>query len=413
MALPMLVSRCQSLMRQQKEDRAMQHQNTIFHELLKSIPRQQFEKIVKRHDGDKYVRQLNCWTQMIALIYTQLQNKFSLRDVEAAMSSHANLTYHLGAKDVRRSTLSVANAKRPAALFEDVFSLLLGKLQGGGGHKKTIKEMKDVVRLIDATVIKLGMSSKEWAQFSDKYSCAKGHFVYDPDDNIPVYFAITKGKTTDMKAARNMPIEAGATYVFDMGYYGFDWWAKLHDKGCRFVTRLKKSTNGRVIETRRPKDENILYDRVIKIEKRLKGSRKNPLKDIALREIGVVRDNGKILRFVTNDLEASAEEISELYKRRWAIELFFKWIKQNLKIKKFLGTSENAIRIQIITAMITYLLIKLANNTLPNPFNMTRLTRLVSTNLMQRKKFKDLLKPPRKPPNPDWQKQQLKMEFDK
>ena len=389
----------------------MRHQNTIFHELLKSIPRQQFEKIVKRHDGDKHVRQLNCWTQMIALIYTQLEGNLSLRDVETGLASHTNLTYHIGAKNVRRSTLSIANAKRPAALFEDVFFFLLGKLQGGGRHKKTIKELKDIVRLIDATVIKLGLSSKEWAQFSRKYSCAKGHFVYDPDENIPVYFAITKGKTADMTAARKMPIEAGVTYVFDMGYYGFDWWAKLHDKGCRFVTRLKPSTSGRVIETRSPKSKNILYDWVVKIDKRLKGSRKNPLKDIVLREIGIVRDNGEILRLVTNDLEASAEEISELYKRRWAIELFFKWIKQNLKIKRFLGTSENAIRIQIITAMITFLLIQLANKNLPKPFNMTRLTRLVSTNLMQRKRLKDLFKPPRKPPKPDWQNQQLKMEF--
>lgn len=384
----------------------MRHQNRIFHCLLKHIPRSRFQPIVDRYCGDKHIRSLDCWSQMGALIYAQLSGSRSLRDVEGALASHHHQTHHLGIGRVRRSTLADANAARAPEIFEEVFSLLLDKLQGLRGGAK--EEMCAVLRLIDATPIKLGLDCKDWAQFSSRYVGAKAHFIYDPDADIPVYFSVTKGNVNDITAAKQMPIEPGATYVFDKGYYDFGWWAELTRQNCTFVTRLKKNTRGDLIKDLEPVGENIVLDRIIRFTKRMAGSRKNPyLKP--LREIVVRRDNGEELRLVTNDCTSPASQIAALYKRRWAIELFFKWIKQNLKIRKFLGTSENAIRIQIIVAMIAYLLIALVRQMLPGNLNMTRLTRLIAANLMQRKSFKQMLMPPPKYPPPALATPQMQM----
>ncbi len=374
---------------------AMRHHNTLFHHLLKHIPRFRFQACVERHQGDKHVRQLDCWTQFVSLLYAQLSQSVSLRDVEGCMASHSNLNYHLGVKKVRRSTLADANAKRPAAIFQEVFNLLLDKVQNP--QRREIGEVQEVLRLIDASAIPLTLDHEDWARFTSNRIEAKLHMVFDPNRGVPVDFHVTAPKVTDITQAKQLPIEKGANYVFDMGYYDFGWWARLHKSKCVFVTRLKKNTHGEVLETRQTTDENILSDRVIKLNKRMAKNRNNPI-DFPLREIIVRRDDGGTLRLVSNDLDACAERISELYRLRWGIELFFKWIKQNLKIKKFLGTSKRAVKIQIIVAMIAYLLIKLTQNNLPTALSMTQFTRLIAANLMHRKTFQQILAPPKQPP---------------
>ena len=390
----------------------MHHQNTVFSELLNHIPRDRFKKIVAAHDGDKHIRTLDSWTHMTSLIYAQFQGNTSLRDIQSTLSSHNNLTYHLGIKKVCRSTLSDANTRRSPEIFTDVFSILLGKLQEGSKRKKQYKELKTVLRLIDATPIGLGLCCRDWAQVSDQYIAAKAHFIYDPDANIPVYFSITNGKAHDLFLTKNMSIEAGVTYVFDKGYYDFSWWAKLDQKGCRFVTRLKRNAQAEVVKINVPTGENIVGDQLIRFTKQRMKVRHNPLEGKVLREIQVQRENGEILRLITNDLVSPAIIIADLYKRRWAIELFFKWVKQNLKIKKFLGMSENAVKIQIIIAMIAFLLVQLVNQDLPKIQNMTALTRLVAANIMQRKTCLEMLEPPPEPLKLQDEKYQLVMNFE-
>jgi len=386
---------------------AMRHHNTVFHHLLKHIPRFRFQSIVDRHHGDKHVRQLDCWTQFVSLLYAQLSQSSSLRDVESCMASHRNLAYHLGVKNVRRSTLADANAKRPEAIFHEVFNLLACKVQGH--QHREAGEVREVLRLIDASAIPLTLDHEEWARFTCNRIEAKLHMVFDPTQGVPVDFSITAASITDITQAKQLPVEKGANYVFDMGYYDFGWWNTLHQNDCVFVTRLKKNTHGEVLETRQTTDENIISDRVIKLNQRMARSRKNPV-DFPLREIVVRRDDGRTLRLVSNDLDASAMRISELYRLRWGIELFFKWIKQNLKIKKFLGTSKRAVKIQIIVAMIAYLLIKLAKSALPTPLSMTQFSRLIAANLMHRKTLQQMLSPP-KPPTPTPINRQTEMEL--
>jgi IS4 transposase len=275
-------------------------------------------------------------------------------------------------------------------------------------HRGLRRATADAVRLIDSTSIRLSSLSESWATFSADVFGAKAHVVYDPNADRPVYFAVTPANVNDITAAKAMPIEPGATYVYDLGYYDYGWWAVLDDAGCRFVTRLKKNTPFSAIEENRvPKNSNIVSDRIGHLPARLASSRKNPLQ-VPLREICVIIESGKQLRIVTNDLDAPAEEIAELYKQRWQIELFFRWVKQTLRIRHFIGVSENAVRIQIAIALIAFLILRmaqLAQKALQSPLVFARLVR---TNLMHRRPINRLLEPlPTIPISPN----QLKLEL--
>ena len=256
------------------------------------------------------------------------------------------------------------------------------------------KKIADAVRLIDATGLKLSRLS-DWAQFSAKVCGAKLHVVYDPDADRPLYFDITTANVNDITAAKAMPIEAGATYVFDLGYYDFGWWAALDQKGCRIVTRLKTNTPLVIVEEKPlAPGSPVLSDRIGHLPARLARSRKNPFAD-PVREVRVNTETGKELRILTNDLDATAEEIADLYKRRWQVELFFRWIKQTLKIRHFLGTSENAVRIQIAVALIAFLVLRLAQDATKIVNSPLAFARLVRTNLMHRRPLDALLGPPK------------------
>jgi IS4 transposase len=222
---------------------------------------------------------------------------------------------------------------------------------------------------------------------------AKVHVVYDPHADRPVYFAVTPAKVNDITAAKAMPIEAGTTYIFDLGFYDYGWWAQLDDAGCRFVTRLKKNTPLQVVyENRVRKSGNILSDRIGYLPQRLANSRKNPLQ-VPVRELRVIIDTGKILRIVTNDIDAPAEEIADLYKQRWQIELFFRWVKQTLRIRHFIGLSENAVRIQIAVALIAFVILRLAQAAQKAVHSPLQFARLVRANLMHRRPIDRMLGP--------------------
>jgi IS4 transposase len=367
----------------------MLHQNSVFHSVLKQVPWHHLHRLVDEHGADRKVRRLSTKGQLIAMLYAQLSGAQSLRDIVAGFESHAARLYHLGADKVARSTLADANALRPCAVFSGLFAALLRQSQRGLKRK-----VADAVHLIDATAFRLSAASADWAHFSAGVCGVKLHVVYDAGAQRPIYAAVTPAKTNDITAAKAMPIEAGASYVFDLGYYDYGWWADLDDAGCRIVTRLKVNTKLCIVaENAVAEGSPILSDRIGHLPARQAKSRNNPFQD-PVRELAVRIDTGKVLRILTNDLDAPAEEIAELYKRRWQIELFFRWIKHTLKIEHFLGTSENAVRIQIAVALIAFLLLRLAHAAQKSVKSLLAFTRLVRANLMFRRPIDRLLAPP-------------------
>jgi IS4 transposase len=366
----------------------MRHQNSVFHSLTKHIPWTRFDQIVEKYGADELARKLTTKRQFIALLYGQLSGSTSLREVVTGMASHETRLYHVGATPVRRSTMSDANSKRPWQVFSELFAQMLPQ-----AHRGLRRATVDAVRLIDSTSVRLSSLSEGWATFSTDVFGAKAHIVYDPNADRPVYFAVTPARVNDITAAKAMPIEPGATYVYDLGYYDYGWWAGLDEAGCRFVTRLKKNTPFRVVEENRvPNNSNIVSDRIGHLPARLANSRKNPLQ-VPVREVGVIIESGRQLRIVTNDLDAPAEQIAELYKQRWQIELFFRWVKQTLRIRHFIGVSENAVRIQIAIALIAFLILRMAQLAQSAVHSPLEFTRLIRTNLMHRRPINHLLEP--------------------
>jgi hypothetical protein len=344
---------------------------------------------VEEHRADARVRALSTKSQFIALLYGQLSGAVSLREIVNGLESHSDRLYHLGAQPPKRSTFSDANGLRPCAVFAAMFARMVAQLNPGARRK-----IAETTYLIDATSVRLSCASTSWARFSEGVCGAKVHVVYDPDGDCPIYAAVSAANVNDITAAQEMPIVAGATYVFDLGYYDYRWWAQLDAAGCRIVTRFKSNTPLKAVaELPVPKDNpDILSDRIGHLPARQANSRQNPFQD-AIREVRVRNETGKVLRILCNDLDATAQEISDLYKRRWAIELFFRWVKQTLKITKMIGQSENAVRIQIAVALIAFVLLRLAQATQSVIQSPLQFARLVRTNLMHRRRIDRLLEP--------------------
>ena len=372
----------------------MRHQNIVLHDLLKEIPWATFDQLVERHEADADQRGVTRKAHLIALLLGQFCGARGLREIEENLNSHASKLYHLGGDTISKSVLSTANGSRAAAeVFGQLLSALMLQLQAGYRRK-----VKDCVRLIDSTSVRLSALSSHWAAFSAGVCGAKAHIIYDPDADQPLYLMVTAANVNDITAAKQMPIEAGATYVFDLGYYDYGWWAMLDEACCRIVTRLKANTPFKIVEERPvPAGSSILSDRTGYLPQRLAASRRNPMSKL-VREVRVMIETGKVLRIFTNDLAASAQDIAGLYKRRWAIELFFRWVKQTLKIDHFFGRSETAVRIQITIALIAFLLLRLAHDANKIVKSPLAFARLIKTNLMQRRTIGELLKMPQPPP---------------
>ena len=328
--------------------------NTRFGELLKALPKNTFRQCVEQHQSDKHNKGFNSWDHLISLIYAQLSGSRSLRELEVSYNSQAAHHYHLGCGPIKRSTLSDANATRTTAVFESFCNRLLAQ-----AHSKLRREVGDLLYLLDSSPICLLGRGFEWTQGQSMPHVPglKLHLLYAPDTMLPCAAEVTRSNVNDLTYGQGVPIEAGAKYVFDKGYCDYNWWHRIDQSGAYFVTRLKRNAAVRVLETQPVTAANVISDEVIQFKnKRPGGGRVNHYEQ-PLRRITVTRDDpGKTIILVTNQMDASAENIAQDYKRRWAIELWFKWIKQNLKIKRFLGRSENAVKIQLLVALITYLL---------------------------------------------------------
>ena len=371
----------------------MRHVNSVFHDVLKLVPWTTFDKLVDAYGSDDLVRKFTTRHQFKALLFGQLGGGSSLREIGEAMESHGARLYHCGAAAPKRSTFADANRLRDPRAFSDLFVEMLK-----GAPRGFRRKMGDAVRLIDATGLRLAGVGAEWARFSTNVFGAKAHVVFDPDQGRPVYHAVTAANVNDVSAAKQMPLEAGATYVFDLGYYDFAWWAALDAKGCRLVTRFKSNTP--LKEARDmplAEGSKVLSDRIGFLPARQAANRRNPMQD-AVREVVVETEAGQRLRILSNDLDAPAQEIADLYKRRWRIELFFRVMKQTLKITRFIGRSENAVRTQIAVALIAFLLLRRLQELTQDKHTFLELVRLVRVNLMHRKDVTRLKTPPPPPP---------------
>jgi hypothetical protein len=362
---------------------------------LKHLPWDALDAAVAARGVGRLARGLSFKSQLVAMLQVQLMGCSSLRHLVAAQQSHRARLYHLGAAPVRRSTLADANRDRPPGVFMDVLGAMMKQ-----AHRRLRRDMDGTTLLIDSSSLRLSERSASWARFSADACGAKLHVVYDPGADCPIYAAVSAARVNDITVAHAMPIQPGATYVFDLGYYDYAWWARLDGAGCRIVTRLKRNTPFTVDETRAvAAGGNVLFDGIGHLPPRLGSGRRNPLGK-PVRAVEVRIDTGKVLRIFTNDLEAPAEEIADLYKRRWAIELFFRWIKQTLRITTFLGVSDNALRIQIACALIAFLLLRLAQATQTAIRQPLCFVRLVRDNLMHLRPLTHLLDPPlHKPPH--------------
>lgn len=359
----------------------MRYQSTVFGQLLKAVPRGWFDRTAAAHHQGRAKRRLSPWAHLVSMVFAQLGGARSLRDVERMLERQQGAFAHLDLQAVRRATLADANVSRSPGLFEEVARRLSGQLAGRGRRREAL-------RLIDASRIFAGRRVEQWSGGGIKL-----HVVFDPVLDRPTCFAVTSEWVNDITAAKLMPIEAGATYVFDKGYYDYGFWARLHQQGCRFVTRLKKHASVRVCEERSVVGQGILFDQVVRLSERLAGQRHNPM-SAPVRLIGVTIETGRQITLLTNDLIASASEIASLYKARWQVELFFKWIKQNLKIAHFFGTSRNAVTIQIMAALIAYLLLRTAQVQHRARLGLQAIARLMPALILDRRPLRRVLDDP-------------------
>lgn len=295
----------------------MPHHDSVFHSVLKQVPWDELDQAVLRHGAADCARGFGFKGQLVAMLYAQLSGAASLREVEAGLQSHASRLYHLGVRPARRSSLADANRDRPAAVFADLLAAMVRR-----AHRGLRRAMDGATLLVDSTGLRLNGRSAGWARFSAKVCGAKLHVVYDPHADRPVYAAVSTARTTDLAAAKAMPVQRGATYVFDLGYYDYAWWAELDGAGCTIVSRLKCNTPLTVTETRAVPPEassaegsTILSDRIGHLPARLAARRGNPFGK-PVREVQVRIETGKVLRVVTNDLTAPARQVADLYKRR-------------------------------------------------------------------------------------------------
>lgn len=335
---------------------------TTFQELMKGLPRSTFDQVVKRHNADKYCKRFGHWDQLIAMVYAQLSGTTGLRPLETAFNSHEAHLYHLGTAPIKRSTLADANENRADTVFSEVATWLMGQVSG-----QLRQESKELMYLLDSTSLTLkGREFDRWTS-NNKTRNTQGiklHVLLESTSQTPSWTRFSAANVNDVQLAAEVPLQEGALYVFDKGYCDYNWWHSVGLAGARFVTRFKYNAGLRVVEDRVIPTEDqsvVLHDELVKFKRKYPGGgRVNEHFDKPLRRVTIVRpDKPTPLVLATNDFTASAAEIAQRYKDRWAIELFFKWIKQHLKIKKFLGRTQNAVRIQILTALISYLLVAL------------------------------------------------------
>jgi len=371
---------------------------SMFSQILKLIPRTDFARLVKETKAEHRSKGVSSWSQFVAMLFCQLGRAHSLREIEGGLKSCEGKLAHLGIEAPARSSLSYANGHRPAELFEKVFYALFDTVSSKAVGKKKFRFKNKLVSM-DSTVIDLCLSMYDWAKFRRTKGAVKLHLVLDHDGYLPCFGLITDGKVSDVKAAWQIDFAPDTIVVDDRGYNDYRLFSNWTEAGVYFVTRMKDNALFEVVEEREPpQNRNIVKDQII----RLTGTGAQKKCTHLLRRIEAVReDTGEILVFLTNHLGLGASTIAAIYKDRWQIELFFKAIKQNLKIKTFVGTSANAVKTQIWTALISMLLLRYLQMSSKFGWSLSNLVALLRMNLFTHRDLMAWLNQPfTTPPDP-------------
>ena len=328
---------------------------SMFSQLLKLFPRTEFQALVKRTHAERHARGFTCWGQFVAMLFCQLGRAHSLREICGGLRSSEGKLKHLGITAPNRSTLAYANEHRPWQLYRAVFQELLARCQSAVPARRKFRFKHKLVSL-DSTVIDLCATLFDWAKFRRTKGAVKLHCLLDHDGYLPSVVVITEGKRHDVRVARTLRFDPGTVVVMDRGYVDYAWFGQLTAQGVFFVTRMKDQTVYQVVERRAvPEHSAVLRDEVIELTG-VGAETKCPFR---LRRVEVYdSEKDQTLVFLTNQLAFGATTVAAIYKDRWQIELFFKALKQNLKIKTFVGTSANALKVQVWTALIAMLLLK-------------------------------------------------------
>ena len=354
----------------------------VFAQLVKFLDNDKFRHLVDKYDGDKYVKSYTCWNQLLTLMFGQLSNRESLRDLIVAMEAHAGKLYHLGiGKSVTRSNLSKANEQRDYRIFEEFAFYMIAEARKRRIQK--IFELDGHVYAFDSTTIDLCLSVFEWAKFRKHKGGIKMHTLYNVNQ-VTAFVHITEVKVPNSKAMPEIPYEKDAHYIFDRGYNDFGNLYTINRIGAFFVVRAKTNVRFKPETWKRRLPENVVSD-AIGYFTVYKSSKDYPEK---LRKV-ICIDPEDGTRYI-NNLTASAETIAELYRNRWSVELFFKWIKQHLRIKKFWGTSENAVRIQIYCAIITYCLVAIVQHDMKLERSIYEVLQILGISLTDKTHLRDL-----------------------
>ena len=331
----------------------------VFAQLIEFLNNDKFRRLVDKYDGNRYVKHLTCWNQLLALMFGQLCNRESLRDVIVALEAHRSKCFHLGLgrKPIAKTTLATANQNRDYRIFEEFAFYMM--TQAKEKRATDIFKLGGKVYAFDSTTIPLCLSVFWWAKFRKKKGGVKAHVLYDLEAQVPAFYHITTASVNDSKAMQEIPYETDAYYIFDRGYNNFKELYRIQRMESFFVVRAKSNLQYKCVKWKRRLPKNILTD--AEIELVVYKSRKDYPENLRLVRY-YDEEQGREFMFLTNAMDLTAQHIADLYKNRWQIELFFKWLKQHLKIKKFWGTTENAVRIQISAAITAYCLVAIVQH---------------------------------------------------
>lgn len=355
----------------------------VFSQIVELVHPQQFARCVSNHPMPRASKSFSAWDQFLCMLFAQLTYRESLRDIEACLRSQAQLLYAMGIRgSVSRSNLAYANRNRDWRVYFQLAGILIRKARKLYSRERYIEEIDQAVYALDASIVDLCMSLFPWAGFRKAKSAVKIHAMIDLSGPIPVFVAITEGKAHDVNALDWIAFEAGAFYVMDRGYLDFERLARIDGARAFFVIRAKSNMSFYVRESRSvDRSTGLRADQII----RLNGPKTRSLYQSSLRRISYVdTETGKTLVFLTNNFQLDALVVAKIYKARWQIELFFKWIKQNLRIKTFYGISENAVKTQIWIAVCAYLLVAILNKTSGMNQNLARILQVVSVNIFSK-----------------------------
>lgn len=370
----------------------MAHHNTVFAQLLRLLPRHEFEAEAREHQHGQELRVMSRWAQFVALGFAQLTGRQSLRDIVSNLSAQGRKLYHLGVTAaVSRSSLARVNAEQPHTLYEALFGRLLSACQQRAPRHGF--RFKNKLYAVDASTIDLCLAVFPWASFRRTKAAVKLHVGLDLAGHLPSFVSVTEGKTGDVKVARTWTFPKGSVVVADRAYVDFKWFHQLQTRGVTFVTRLKRGVRYRVIRKHEVRKETgVLEDETIELTSaRGRKAYAAPLRRVAFKD--PVTKNRYV--FVTNNTTWVAKTIADIYKSRWQIELFFKWIKQHLKVKRFVGRSQNAVMTQLWVATCMYLLLAYLKFAMRLRWNLHQMLQLLQLNMFERRPLQDLLAPPR------------------